>query len=355
MLHIIHNNKENIWDNIVKSFSNWDVYYLYEYAYSLYLHGDGVPILVYYEDGGESFCYVIMQKDIAHSRQFYGLIKEGFFYDWETPYGYGGPLSDSGVSLNTQENFQRELRGYCEKHGIISQFIRFHPLLNNYDLLSKVISYKYLRDTICLNTDSVESILNNMTANCRNKVRKSERNGIKIVYSDVKDVDSFIDMYHQTMVKNHADEYYIFKRDYFDSFSSFADSACIFYALYNNKPICAALCLFNDQFIHYHLVASDVKYLNDSPKNIFPNYGLLYYISCWAAEHGMKFFHLGGGLLPDDALFKFKSQFNKNLRLSFYVGRTIFDEEKYDYLLGVREKNENNFDRNNSFMIQYRK
>lgn len=31
------------WNRLVKSFPNWDIYYLYEYVRSLELHGDGSP------------------------------------------------------------------------------------------------------------------------------------------------------------------------------------------------------------------------------------------------------------------------------------------------------------------------
>lgn len=51
----------------MKSFEHWDIYYLYEYAYSFMLHGDGDIKLIYFEHLGERFCYVVMQKDIADS------------------------------------------------------------------------------------------------------------------------------------------------------------------------------------------------------------------------------------------------------------------------------------------------
>ena len=78
----------------MKSFEHWDIYYLYEYAYSFMLHGDGDIKLIYFEHLGERFCYVVMQKDIADSEKFAGIIEKKKYYDWETPYGYGGPLGD---------------------------------------------------------------------------------------------------------------------------------------------------------------------------------------------------------------------------------------------------------------------
>ncbi len=60
----------------MKSFEHWDIYYLYEYAYSFMLHGDGDIKLIYFEHLGERFCYVVMQKDIADSEKFAGIIEK---------------------------------------------------------------------------------------------------------------------------------------------------------------------------------------------------------------------------------------------------------------------------------------
>ena len=38
------------WDAIVRSFADWDVYYLSGYAKAFQIHGDGDPYLLYYQD-----------------------------------------------------------------------------------------------------------------------------------------------------------------------------------------------------------------------------------------------------------------------------------------------------------------
>ena len=91
-MEIIDVESKEKWNQLIKSFAQWDIYYLNEYAVSLQLHGDGRPYLIYHEKNGVKLAYVVMQKDIAKSKYFTGLLKEGELYDWETPYGYGGPL-----------------------------------------------------------------------------------------------------------------------------------------------------------------------------------------------------------------------------------------------------------------------
>jgi len=47
------------WDEVVKSFPNYDVYYLSGYVKAFEVHGDGMPVLLYYTDdnGGRAIVY----------------------------------------------------------------------------------------------------------------------------------------------------------------------------------------------------------------------------------------------------------------------------------------------------------
>lgn len=351
MIKIYNELDRDIWNKTVKSFLNWDIYYLYEYALSFKIHGDGDIFLVYFEYQNDRLCYVVMQKDIANSSLFRGKLYNGFYYDWETPYGYGGPLVDRPLSKEAQNVFKVELNEYCTRNNIVSQFIRFHPLLKNFEVLQNFIETKYLRDTIFIDTSvDKNEIMSNMASKNRNMVRKAIKNDVSIVRVDINELQNFIPMYIETMQKNKADEYYIFNSEYFDSLRKMSDNVCVFYAMYNDIPISGAIIYYNYKFAHYHLSGSHVNYRKYAPSNL-----LLYEVACWAHARGIKLFHLGGGMSPDDSLFGFKKQFNKHGRAPFVVGRTIFNKEAYDFLLDVREKNEESFDRNNGFMIQYRR
>lgn len=334
----------------MKSFQNWDIYYLYEYAYSFMLHGDGDIFLIYFENGADRFCYTVMQSDIADAPPFLGAFPKGKRFDWETPYGYGGPLADRAVSEESQRIFQQEIIDYCGEKGVVSQFVRFHPLLKNYDTLPSVIETRYLRDTIFIDTASPELIWSNMDGKNRNMVRKAQKNGVKIVKKSMEDFDEFLSMYAETMEKNGAEAYYVFNRDYFRSLSAMADYAFILYAVYDGIPISGSIMYYNDRYMHYHLSGSHTEYRKYSPSNL-----LLYEAACWAAAHGIKQLHLGGGMAPEDSLFGFKKQFNKNGRASFVVGRTIFDQDTYKKLLDIRKDRDPNFDVDNGFFIQYRR
>lgn len=349
MLTVMDVQKKLQWNDYVKSFKNWDIYYLCEYAESFALHGDGTPLLICYEDGDARFCYVVMRKDIALFKLFNWVLPQGEYFDFETPYGYGGVLCDGAISEESQMKFKDEFTTYCRENYVISQFVRFHPLLANENRLSLVIEKRYLHDTIYMDTASPELILSNMDSKNRNMVRKAVKSGVTVIRKPIEDYAAFMDMYIETMKKNSALDYYIFQDRYFESLKSMEENACIFYALYEGKPVSGAIMYFNSRFMHYHLSGTYTEYRKYSPGNL-----LLYEAACWASKRGIEKFHLGGGIMQNDTLFGFKKQFHKNGKIPFYIGRTIFDTEKYEELLKIRKSLDTNFNENNHFMIQYR-
>ena len=182
-------------------------------------------------------------------------------------------------------------------------------------------------------------------------VRKAQKAGIQIVSRPIADYEPFFQMYRETLQHHNADHYYYFSEKYFDHLrESLQDNATIFYALLDSKPICGAIFLYNEKTMHYHLAGNHMEYRNLPAGNL-----LLYEAALWANKKGIVNLHLGGGLTQNDQLFGFKKQFNRNGRLPFYIGRTIFNRPAYDYLLWIRKQLDPEFDIDNDFMIQYRR
>ena len=337
------------WKKAVDSFLQNDIYYSYEYVHSFKIHGDGEPLLFLYENGGTRICYAVMKSDIADCPLFEGLIPKDKYFDLETPYGYGGPIYEGIINDDILNDFKGEIYEYCKNNRIISQFVRFHPLFENWNVAKNLIESKYLRDTIYIDTSSEDTIWTNFDTKNRNMVRKAIKSGVSIEMKSIEEYEDFIPIYNSTMQLHDADGYYIFDKEYYEYLISMGDSAKIFYAYYEGKPVSASIMLFSDKFMHYHLSGTYPQYRNLAASNL-----LLYEAAKEASRRKIKRFHLGGGLSPDDSLFGFKKQFNKNARASFVVGRTVFDEAAYDELLRIREQKDSSFNRNNARMIAYR-
>ncbi|MCI9174002.1 MAG: peptidoglycan bridge formation glycyltransferase FemA/FemB family protein [Lachnospiraceae bacterium] len=349
-MEIIPIEKKEKWNSTIKSFRNWDIYYLNEYACSLQLHGDGQPVLIYHEQNGGKLCYVMMQEDIAKCLPLSSYLEHGMYYDWTTPYGYGGPLAEGNITAEWVENFIRELSEWCRNHKIISQFFRFHPLMQNQKVIENVCDIVYMKKTVYMDTADKEIIFKNMTPNNRNMVRKALKHGIGIVRDKGERIREFQKIYEATMRNNEAEDYYYFEREYFEYLNHHMKEYIIyFYAVYQGMPVSASIFFYNKKYMHYHLSGTLPEYRKLASANL-----LLSEAANWAAEQGIKEFHLGGGVGIEDSLLKFKKHFNRNGLLDFCIGRNIFDPEVFDDLVSLRREKDQNFDDAKPFLIKYR-
>lgn len=330
------------WDETVKSFAKYDVYYLSGYVKAFQIHGDGDPQLLYYETDGLKAIYVYMKRKTAI---------EGY-YDSVTPYGYGGVLFDGDTS---EQNLQAFWKAYVEKmkeECIVDNFVRYHPVLANAVPMKQISTVIDLGKTIAFDLASPEVIWENIISKNRNMIRKAEKNGITIEHGKGMDLlDKFTEIYNATMDKDHAEEYYYFKRPFYESIDrDLQDNYEMFYAMYEGRPIAMSIMIFANGRLNYHLSGSDIEYRNLAPSNL-----LLYKAALWGYEQGCKTFHLGGGVgSGEDNLYKFKAAFNKNSDYQFSIGKEIFDQEKYDELVALRAKQDPDFNPESKFFPLYR-
>lgn len=330
------------WDDIVSGFANYDVYYLSGYVKAFQIHGDGDPQLFYYESGGLKAIYVYMKRKTAI---------EGY-YDSVTPYGYGGVLFDGDTSEQNLQAFWKAYVAKMKEEGIVDNFVRYHPVLANAIPMKQISTVIDLGKTIAFDLASPDVIWENIISKNRNMIRKAEKNGITIEHGKGMDLlDQFTEIYNATMDKDHAEEYYYFKRPFYESIDrDLQDNYEMFYAMYEGRPIAMSIMIFANGRLNYHLSGSDIEYRNLAPSNL-----LLYKAALWGYEQGCKTFHLGGGVgSGEDNLYKFKAAFNKNSDYRFSIGKEIFDQEKYDELVALRAKQDPDFNPESKFFPLYR-
>ena len=342
MIRVYDIQQAKVWDDIVTSFESYDVYYLSGYVKAFQIHGDGDPQLLYYEIDRLKAIYVYMKRK---------TVIEGY-YDSVTPYGYGGVLFDGDTS---EANLQAFWKAYVEKmkeEGIVDNFVRYHPVLANAIPMKQISTVIDLGKTIAFDLASPEVIWENIISKNRNMIRKAEKNGITIEHGKGMDLlDQFTAIYNATMDKDHAEEYYYFKRPFYESIhKDLNDNYEMFYAMYEGRPIAMSIMIFANGRLNYHLSGSDIEFRNLAPSNL-----LLYKAALWGYEQGCKTFHLGGGVgSGEDNLYKFKAAFNKNSDYQFSIGKEIFDQEKYDELVALRAKQDPDFNPESKFFPLYR-
>lgn len=335
-------NEAGQWDVIVRSFKEFDVYYLSGYVKAFHIHGDGDPFLLYYEGEGLKAIYVYMRRTTAI---------EGVF-DSVTPYGYGGVLFEGDTSAHNLQTFWNEYLMKMEEEHIVDNFVRYHPVLKNAVPMKEISNVIDLGKTIAFDLTSPEIIWENIISKNRNMIRKAEKNGIEIRHG--RDLELFKDfkrIYNATMEKDHAEEYYFFEDSFYESIHrDLNDHYEMFYAVMDGLIIAMSIMLFANDQMHYHLSGSMIEYRNLAPSNL-----LLYKAALWGCEHGYKTFHLGGGVgSGEDNLYKFKAAFNRNSDYQFSIGKEIFDQEKYDELVAQRVAQNTEFDKESKFFPLYR-
>ena len=330
MLEVFTLNQHEEWDVIVRSFTEYDVYWLSGYVKAFQIHGDGEPLLFYVKEGGSRGINVVMKRDIALDKRFKGMISTGKYFDFATPYGYGGWI----IEGNDESKIFESYNTWTDENGIICEFARFHPMIKNHEICSAFYDVVQLGEVVHMDLSSPEIIFKNIISKNRNMIRKAEKNNVKIYNGRFPAIfENFRNIYNSTMEKDKADKYYYFEKDFYSSLlEDLPQNVQVFWAEKDEKIIAASIILFANRRINYHLSGSIKEFGSLAPTNL-----LLYKTALWGNNNGYKTLYLGGGVgAEEDGLFKFKKSFNRNGISHFYVGRKIYDEKKYEALINMR-------------------
>ena len=336
MLRVFGLDDEVLWRDIVKSFARHDVYHLPEYTKAFRLHGDGEPQLIYYESGDTRAINVVMKRDIAEAAPFTGRLPEGAHYDFATPYGYGGFLVEGDCSKAAMDRLNAAYTEYSLDSSVVSEFVRFHPLLNNQNGLEPLYQIIPMGRTITLDLSSPDVIMGNIRGVTRNRIRKAQSNHIVVENGWSPELlAQFYSIYTETMERTNAQPYYFFSPAFFECVhTTLKDNATMFYATIEGLIVAMELVLYCNGKIHTHLRASKREYHHLCPIPL-----TTYSVAIWGCENGYKEYHLGGGLgSAEDSLLRAKANFNVNSPTRFFTGRRIFDRDSYDDLLRLRNE-----------------
>ncbi|AFA49243.1 lipid II:glycine glycyltransferase FemX [Acetobacterium woodii] len=314
------------WNEFLESYGKEkkDIYFTSSYAKVHELNGEGeARCCLYLGNNGMKILYPFIITNIPD----YGMSSN--FYDISSCYGYGGPLVE-GFDINDIEEFEKLLHEWCNENNVVAEFIRFHPIFKNHEIFRNNIIIEKNRETVYLDlTKTMEEIWNSsITSKARNQIRKAQKSGV--IIRENQSLNSFLDIYHQTMNRLNADDFYYYSNEYFDELSKFIpDNMIVLEALFEERVVAASLFMFMGDYIHYHLSGSLREYLNLCPNNL-----LIYHAIEYGINKKMTKMHLGGGATNknDDTLLQFKQNFSKNLS-DFYIGKRVHNQRIYEQLM----------------------
>lgn len=262
-------------------------------------------------------------------------LSEGRLFDLITPYGYGGPLvmeCEEGSRTQLVEAFVKRFREYCMDENVISEFIRFHPILNNQKDFASIYNVSFVRKTLATNLqDYGDPLEGEFTGTCRKTIRRARRAGLKVELDFSCDtVSDFCRIYESTMDRNRAASFYYFKPEFFvNTIQALKEHVFIANAIYDGEIVAAGLYMHYGDYMHAHFSGTLDGFLKWSPANL-----LKAEVATWGHSNGKRFFHHGGGTTnsEEDGLYQFKKRFSRNTSFRFCIGRNIWDKQMYTEL-----------------------
>ena len=312
------------WDKYLKRLpvQEQDIYFTEKYVSLCAEETGDVPECFVYQEQGSLFFFLYLKRKVTWL--------QGEWYDFETPYGYGGPLTnclDKEFILRASKVMFFEMKAA----GLIAGFIRFHPLLANQQLLENTDGFQIVRDrqTVLMDLTLSEDELwrKSLHPKHRNSVREAEKAGAVFeVDENLTSLSEFVSLYHETMTRVEAGEFYFFSDRYFENLKKFKENVFLGLVRYEKRIAAAAIFFCWQDKGHYHLSAS-----RESLQHLRPNNMLIYKTALFMKSKGLKSLHLGGGTTPgeDDGLYKFKARFSPG-RTDFYIGRAVLNQDRYD-------------------------
>jgi serine/alanine adding enzyme len=232
--------------------------------------------------------------------------------DVTTAYGFGGPWGAG--------DWRAAFRAACSDRGVVSEFVRFHPVRANHDQAGGDVRLTRVQDMVVLEVAADdEELVRRMVPQARNKLRKAIRSGL--VAEPSRDLDRFWRMYSDAMQALDADPSYRFGREYFEALDRLGDALLML-----DAGPAAALFLRGAGAMHYFLAASTDEGRRTAAANL-----VIYEAMRMARDGGLSVLNLGGGLRDGDALQAFKCSFGPGRR-PYFVGSAVHDQEAYERL-----------------------
>jgi hypothetical protein len=309
-----------------------DPYFLPEYVALHRFEPETRAVLFSYSRSGEVWIYPFLLQPINRIGNY---PMERTWFDIETAYGYGGPLASTGDAGFVAEA-HRAFTEWCREQGVVAEFVRLHPLLENQRWLDPKVQLDLDRETVSISLADGAADDIPMDQGARYMVRRAERSGVEVSAFPPQDhFQSFVQLYTRSMERIDADQYYFFSDDYFAGLSRLVDqNGLLLAAQVDDRWVGAAVFLAGPSRLHYHLAATDSENRVPGVMNL-----LLYTAAQLAARNGLRQLHLGGGRtrMLDDSLLRFKQSIGTDSH-SFYVGKRIHDSDSYFRLRALWEE-----------------
>ena len=323
-IEIIDPNKNyDDWNKYFDFFPNImnDVYFSPDYLSMHNFINESKVLMYVYKENDKKWIYPFLLQPI---NDFNSSVK---YYDIESAYGYGGPLSNI-KDKEFLDNANTAFSNWCSDTNVIAEFVRFHPILENYKFFGNKINTFFNRETVSLDLNNFDIKNLPFDAKVRNMIKRPFKENVEISQCSINSYyNDFIKLYKKNMVRLNADSYYFFNDNYFINLKNLISKQGFFIgAILNENLVGGAIFLNGKRIFHYHLSAIDRDCHIPGLTN-----AIIFEAIKIALDKKIEFIHLGGGNSndKDDFLFKFKKKMGNKIN-KFYIGTRIHNEKVYN-------------------------
>jgi hypothetical protein len=302
------------WDAAVLANPNADVSFLSGYTALFDWYGDGEGWLLQSGEGAEAVFYPFLLRAIPGTDRT----------DLISPYGYTGPLGD----VAHRDRFRRDLAAFCRDRGVVSQFVRLHPLLSNAAYFDHEVDPARRRTTVVVDLRGPEAdAWAAMTPPCRRRIKQARRAGVVVEQTD--DTEAFVHLYARSMERIGARSWYRFPPSFFQKARELLGAHLrVYLARDGGCPVGGVAGLHLGERAYYFLAAAE---RHPAPPGIAEL--LIWELIQDYRALGCRSLVLGTGNLEGDSLYRFKAKFGPG-RATYDQACVIEDMETYTRLRG---------------------
>ncbi|MGY1716252.1 GNAT family N-acetyltransferase [Geodermatophilus sp. SYSU D01106] len=313
------------WDALVARLGGLDTYTraAYQRASVLLEPPGSRPVLLHYRDPDGDVALPLLLRPLEGGRG----------WDAASAYGYGGPVARGARSIPA---FGAALDTWARANGVVTTFLRMHPVLGNDALVPPGARVLDVGSTVAWDVTPGRDLAEGMHAHHRRATRRADRAGLEItVVSRPSSLEEFRRVYEETMRRQQAERFFYFPTQYWEAL--LADGAVLQPLLVEGRLdgelVAALLCFVHGTWLHYHLGGS-----TDEGRSIGASNRCFLAAAQWAQSRGTTGFHLGGGLggRADSPLFVFKRRYDPtSAPRAFRIAKLVHDPETYAELAGT--------------------
>jgi hypothetical protein len=314
------------WDSALSELAprQQDVFFTSGYLRVWQRHGDGIAMGAVYRDRGGLVLYPFILRDLSTvdylGDEFHGL------YDVASPVGFGGPLVRHLTGEETLSAFRAEIDDWCHAHGVVSEFVRFHPLLETRLSMERHLAIEETGRIVWARLDAGScTLIEGLSGPTRRNIRQARDAGLTCAVETTDEAwDRFAALYLENALRRKALPAFRYDAAHFRALRELlGPAAVLFGARLDGRLVAAALFLRSHDFVHFHALGVDRTFARLRPTNV-----LFFDAMLWACGTTATAVDLGGGYRDDDEFFRFKYGFTQQVAPRC-VGRAIHLLEPY--------------------------